>query len=139
MTAPLRGAAIAMFLLASCGGAPPPTALAGNDENEEVRVLHDVSDFVASHPLAVVDFHADWCEPCVAFAPIYAEVARARPAVAFGKVKEETDPHLVEKYRIEAFPTQIFFRDGKEIHRTEGAMLAPGKFASHLDEIFGSS
>lgn len=115
---------------------PAPTASAAHTAGE-VTMLRDVASFISAHPFAVVDFHADWCGPCRAFEPVYEEAARNRPAVAFGKVKEETSPEIFEKYEITSFPTQIFYRDGVEVRRIQGALLGTGDFEAVLDEILG--
>lgn len=71
----------------------------------------------------VLDAYAPWCPPCNKVAPIFAKLAEEMEAqVKFVKVNVDKEPELVEKLNIKAMPTFLFFKDGKEIHRKEGAV-----------------
>lgn len=71
----------------------------------------------------VVDFWAPWCRPCLAFAPVYAEIAKevAGEAVLV-KINTDENPQTMTAMRIGAFPTFILFHDGKEVERFSGGM-----------------
>ena len=69
----------------------------------------------------LVDFWATWCGPCKDQAPIVEEVAgqfRGRAAVA--KVDVDRNEKIAEEFKIEAIPTLIVFKDGKEVRRFVG-------------------
>jgi thioredoxin 1 len=48
---------------------------------------------VESSGITLIDFWADWCGPCLNFAPIYEDVAKRFPAHAFAKVDTEEIRH----------------------------------------------
>jgi len=67
---------------------------------------------VGSSPIVLVDFWAEWCGPCRAFAPIYQEASEAHPDVVFGKVDTEAEQELAAAAGIQSIPTLMAFRDG---------------------------
>lgn len=72
--------------------------------------------------IVFVDFWADWCGPCKAFAPIYEQAAEKHPDVVFAKVDTEEQEALGEQFSIQSIPTLLAFRDGLLVLRKEGAM-----------------
>jgi thioredoxin 1 len=72
-------------------------------------------------PLTVVDFWAEWCQPCQVMSAHVEMLARAfgdRLRVLALDVDE--NPRTAERYRVMGLPTLIFFRDGAEVERITG-------------------
>jgi thioredoxin 1 len=86
--------------------------------------------------IVLVDWWAPWCGPCVAFAPVYANVAARHPDVVFAKVDTEREPGLAASFGIRAIPTLMVFRDGVLLYREPG-MLSEKELEALLLEIRG--
>jgi thioredoxin 1 len=72
--------------------------------------------------VAVADFYSDSCIPCKRMSPLLAEIEEEYPDIKLAKINVNFENALSEKYEIQASPTLIFFKDGKETERLRGAV-----------------
>ena len=97
-------------------------------ENEESKVSIEVteatfeSEVLKSDKIVLVDFYADWCNPCKILSPILEEVARENPDIKLVKIDVDTNENLAYEYRAYSIPTLVVIKDGKEVKRAVGAM-----------------
>lgn len=83
----------------------------------------------------MVDFWASWCGPCKIMGPIVEELAEEmKDKIKIAEVNIEDEEALAAEYGIMSIPTFLFFKNGKVIDQTSGAMLKD-KLAKMLKKL----
>jgi thioredoxin 1 len=72
--------------------------------------------------IVLLDFWAEWCGPCRAFAPVFEKASEKHADVVFGKIDTENQQELAGAVDIQAIPTLMLFRDGVLLFRESGAL-----------------
>nr|WP_277346525.1 thioredoxin [Acidianus sulfidivorans] len=78
--------------------------------------------FIKSHNVAVIDFWAEWCAPCIMLSPIIEELAKDYPNVGFGKVNSDENQDIAGRYGVMSLPTVLFFKNGEPVDEVIGAV-----------------
>ncbi len=83
----------------------------------------------------VIDFYADWCQPCKLMTPILQEVKKTvgERAVILN-MDVEKEPAFAELYDIRAVPTIIVFHKGQILWRKNGISSAH-EILNHLQMV----
>ncbi len=93
------------------------------------------TDVVQSDVPVLVDFWAEWCQPCHMITPIIdALAAEFKGKVKVGKVDTDANRDVSIKYGISAIPTIILFQDGEVIKKFVG-LTAKDQFEAALNEL----
>ncbi|MHA7110021.1 thioredoxin [Sunxiuqinia elliptica] len=68
---------------------------------------------IKSERPVLVDFYADWCEPCKQIPPILKKVKNNfKESVRIIKVNVDNNPFIASHYQVRSIPTLILFKKG---------------------------
>ncbi|UZO80394.1 thioredoxin [Aquimarina sp. ERC-38] len=71
----------------------------------------------------LVDFYADWCDPCKALAPVLKEVkSEMGDEVKIVKIDVDKNQNLANQFQVRGVPTMMVFKDGKQLWRQSGVL-----------------
>ena len=93
--------------------------------SELIKHISDTSfeeDVLKSGVPVLVDYWAEWCGPCRAFAPVYEHVSEEFPDVLFAKVDTEVEQELAGAFGIRSIPTTVAFKEGIGVFMQPGAL-----------------
>ena len=91
--------------------------------NAGIMTVEEFEEILSNKDICVCDFSASWCGPCRMMAPILEDVAdKYKRKYFFYQIDIDSAEELAEKYDIEAVPTIVIFKKGKELGRTSGFM-----------------
>ncbi|KAG8771396.1 Thioredoxin-like protein 1 [Ceratobasidium sp. 428] len=87
-----------------------------------LRQIHNAADLETlltnkASGLVVIDFHATWCGPCHAIAPVYNQLSQQYTHVAFAKVDVDAVPDVAKN----AMPTFLFIKNKVVVETIRGA------------------
>ena len=80
-------------------------------------------EVLASETPVLVDFWAEWCQPCHMVAPVLDKIAEERQGeLKLVKINIDEQPGLAQRYGIASIPTMVLFKGGEPAAAAMGAM-----------------
>lgn len=74
------------------------------------------------HNFIVLDFSADWCEPCQSFGTVIEAMAKAFPDVIFGTIDVSKEQELASAFNVRSVPTTVILRYGVAVFVQSGTL-----------------
>ena len=101
----------------------------------EVSDAEFESSIIKNDKPALVDFWAEWCQPCKMLAPTVEEIAGEYvDKVTVAKVNVDDNPQTATKFGIRGIPTILLFKEGKVVQQMVG-VKPKGDITIAIDEI----
>ena len=80
------------------------------------------SDVLQSETPVLVDFWAEWCQPCKKVSPLLEEIAgEMGDKVRIVKLNIDENPETARAYRVMSVPTLTVFKGGQPVQSVAGA------------------
>ncbi|CCH42367.1 Thioredoxin M-type [Wickerhamomyces ciferrii] len=86
-----------------------------------VTSLSEFQELIQTENLTITNFHADWCGPCKAIAPIFERLSEEFTEVQFLKVDSDDSEDITQEYHLTSVPAFILFKNGEKISFLGGA------------------
>ena len=81
----------------------------------------DFDQKVKSDKPVLVDFYADWCQPCKLAEPVLEELSVAyKDKLSILKLDTDANQATAQKFGVMSIPTIIAFKNGAEVERMSG-------------------
>jgi thioredoxin len=94
-------------------------------------------EVLSSSTPVLVDFWAEWCQPCKMIAPHLEKIATEQDGkLKVAKLNVDENPRSMGEFRIRGIPTLILFKDGEPVETLVGFMSKEKileKVQKHID------
>lgn len=77
-------------------------------------------EVLKSDRTVLIDFYADWCNPCRMLSPTVEKIADEREDIKVCKVNVDSEGALAAKFAVDAIPMLVVVRDGKIVKTSVG-------------------
>ncbi|MEI6756878.1 MAG: thioredoxin [Chlorobium sp.] len=104
--------------------------LVATDQNFKAEILD-------ADKVALVDFWASWCGPCIMLGPVIEELAGDYEGKAIvSKLNVDENPNTAAQYGIRSIPSLLIFKNGQVVDQMLGA-VPKNQISKKLDEHIG--
>lgn len=88
----------------------------------EVTKENFEEEVINSEKTVLVDFYADWCDPCKRLEPTIQKIANENENVKVVRVNVDQEEELAIEYEAISIPTLVVIKEGSETARGVGVM-----------------
>lgn len=86
-------------------------------------IMETFSDVISADRLVLVDFFATWCGPCKAMHPVLEQLKQQLgDRLRIIKIDVDKNQAVAAQYQVQAVPTLMLFRGGRQLWRQSGAV-----------------
>lgn len=88
---------------------------------------------IESNHFVIIDFWAEWCEPCLGSSPTFQQAAKQNPDIVFGMLNSDTDADIAAFFHIEQIPCVLALKDQVVIDGVVG-IIPPDRFNQSIQQ-----
>ncbi len=89
-------------------------------------MLGNFNSIIQSPVPVLVDFYADWCQPCKVQSPILHELAgELQGKLRIVKIDVDKNPDISGRYQVRSIPTLMLFKNGNLVWKQSGVASKP--------------
>lgn len=77
-------------------------------------------EVINSDKPVILDFWAEWCEPCKMYSPVIEELSDELADVKVGKINIDEEFELSQKFKVMSIPTTIVMENGEVKNKAVG-------------------
>lgn len=86
---------------------------------------------IENNHFVIIDFWAEWCEPCINFTPTFKKSAEQNVDIVFCMLNSDTDADIAKFFNIEQIPCILAIKDQVVIDGVVG-LMPPEKFSESI-------
>jgi thioredoxin 1 len=91
-----------------------------------MRATSRFKNIIKSDKPVIVDFYADWCQPCKEIQPVLCELkSNFKQNIRILKVNVDYNPNIANQFQVKSIPTVMVFKSGDLQWSKEGIILLP--------------
>ena len=107
-------------------------------ETVEITDSNFQEEVLDSDVPVLIDFWADWCQPCKMIAPAVHDMAVDYDGqLKVAKLDVDNSPNTAMQYGVRSSPALIFFKGGQPVDQIVGA-VPKGALKKKVDSVLGS-
>jgi len=94
------------------------------------------NEIIKGEKPVLIDFYADWCQPCKMMPPILKEVKdKLGDKIRILKVDVDKNQAIAQKWSIQSIPTVMIFKQGEMKFRQAGVLPANQLIAALQNQL----
>ncbi len=101
-----------------------------------IRTKEELNKVLAEHENVVLDFYADWCNPCQMLGKVIERVSKELENITFVKVNVDNAQDLASEFGVFSIPDVFFFKNGVKAGSDMLGARSYEDFVKLLSEVF---
>ena len=98
------------------------TEMKGKEMLQDINSEEFKQLILEEEKLVLVDFYAEWCNPCKTMVPVLRQVvSEHKEELNVYRLDIEKNPDIALEYRVLSIPTLLIFKKGKLTGKIEGS------------------